>query len=135
MSIPSRHRCLAKSLILAAVGSTPLVALAQVPPEACASIARVREAASARDMKALRELMAPHFKWTLGPSSETPQEAIAVWNKAPQALAQLSAASGMKCELLTKELVQCPADAGMGYRAGFALEKGAWMLSHFLEGD
>jgi hypothetical protein len=122
-------------LLTVAAFCAPSVLMAQTPATAAGVVDQVNSAAKRRDFNALRRLMTDEFKWTLGPSSETADEAIAAWRRNRGSLQELVAATAQGCEVLERTLIQCPAGAGMGFRAGFSQVDGTWKMRYFLAGD
>jgi hypothetical protein len=121
----------------AAAAPVDMAKFGQVPAEAARVIAAVEQAAGARDVAALRKLMADQFTYTTGdePSADT---AIVVWQADPSILAELDKVLDAGCahDAGRKEVV-CPAafldDPGQaGYRAGFRqVEDGSWRIVSF----
>lgn len=108
----------------------------QVPAAAARVIAAVEQAAGARDVAALRKLMADQFTYTTGdePSADT---AVLVWQADPSILAELDKVLDAGCAHdPTRREVVCPAaflqDPGQaGYRVGFREVDGAWLMASF----
>ncbi len=112
----------------------------QVPPAAARVIAAVEQAAGARDLAALRKLMADQFTYTTGdePSADT---AILIWQADPTILGELDRVLDAGCAHdQTRREVVCPAaflqDPGQsGYRAGFREVDGGWRMVSFTAGE
>ena len=110
---------------------------APLPAELLDLIAQVRFAAQQRDHAALRARMADEFLWSFGGDALAGQ-AIDAWKADPTALRRLAAATRARCaEIASKPepIVQCPAAAGTGDRAGFKRVGGAWKFVYFVAGD
>src|SRR5690606_19392522 len=111
-----------------------------IPADAATVIGKVEQAAAARDVAALRPLMADEFTFSLGeaPSADT---AIAVWQADSAALVELGKAlSGGCAEDPQSQRIVCPTrffteQGYLGYRAGFARVDGAWKMIFFVAGD
>lgn len=126
---------IATSVLLAVPHQAAAAAPGQ-PGTAADVIAAVHVAASRKDFDRLRDLMAPEFIWSLGYGAEaTADHAIAAWREDPEAVAALREAASQTCGYVSPELIQCPLDAGVDYRAGFTNTSSGWRLSHFLAGD
>ena len=105
-----------------------------IPVGAQEAIAAVHAAAAAKDFSALRAQMdATGFVSSFG-GDGTVDEALALWRKDPALLAKLAQVTGEACALV-ESYVECPADAGTGYRAGFGLTDDGWRMQWFLVGD
>ncbi len=121
----------------AAAATVDVAKFGQVPPAAARVIAAVEQAARARDMAALRKLMADQFTYTTGdePSADT---AMVVWQADPSILAEMDKALDAGCaHEASRHEVVCPAaflqDPGQaGYRAAFRqVEDGSWRMVSF----
>lgn len=106
-----------------------------IPPEATALILRVHSASQRSDLSALRALMAAEFTWSFGVEGDSSRDsAIRHWKRQPEELKALSRATGATCAFVD-EIVECPRDAGIGYRAGFKQTPNRWRLIYFVAGD
>ena len=110
------------------------VAAPAIPPEAKALIRQVHSSASAKDFAALKPLMAKEFTWSFGGDSDSSQ-AIAAWRKDPQYLKDLSRVTGLRCAYTDEEYIECPANAGTAFRAGFKRLPEGWRMVYFVAGD
>jgi hypothetical protein len=107
-----------------------------VKPETKALIARVHAAAVARDFAALESMMDPNFVSSFGGDGGI-ADALATWREHPgqlDTLAQVTQ-SADRCAAYSDETVECPANAGIAWRAGFRTSPAGWRLSYFVAGD
>jgi hypothetical protein len=135
-AIPGLHRLTATLCLLAIAPAAPAWSLppAEIPEGARASIAAVHAAAVAKDFNALRAQMdASGFVSSFGGEGSV-DEALDLWRKDPELLAELARATAQACAL-EENYVECPAGAGTGYRAGFGLTDEGWRMQWFLAGD
>ena len=107
-----------------------------VPPPSGALevIERVNRAARQKDYVTLRANMIQEFSWSFGGDSSA-EQAIAEWKKGPRYLRQLVRVTQGKCAYRKDGYVECPANAGTSFRAGFKLSEGQWKMVYFVEGD
>jgi hypothetical protein len=106
-----------------------------VPPkEALIVVKQVHDASARRNFQALSSLMSPEFIWSFGGDSSA-EQALQEWKARPRVLRHLSRVTARRCEVLPGDIVQCPAGAGMGYRAGFKQFPQGWLMVSFVEGD
>ena len=110
---------------------TPFAAL---PPAAAKVVATVAQAAKARDLPALRQLMADDISWSAGATGA--ETAVAMYSADSTLLAAMSAVLEKGCSAEGKE-IHCPADAKTpgfrGYFARFAVVGQAWKLAAFFQ--
>jgi hypothetical protein len=120
--------CLVAGLLLA-----PPLAAQPVPAAAKDVIARVHSAANTSNYAKLRALMIEKFSWSFGGDASADQ-AIAEWRKQPRHLRHLAEITTSRCVYRDK-YVECPANAGTSYRAGFTKIGDRWKMAYFVEGD
>lgn len=124
------RRCTLLALVL-----VPVVALAEpIPPGARQPIGEVNSAAQRRDYAALSSVMVSDFSWNFGGEASAMQ-AISEWKKQPGYLRQLAKVTRAKCVYRKDRVVECPANAGTSFRAGFSEFNGQWKMIYFVEGD
>jgi hypothetical protein len=104
-----------------------------LPAGAREVIAQVQSAARTSDYPKLRSLMVDEFSWSFGGDASADQ-AIAEWRKQPRYLRQLASVTKSRCTY-RKQYVECPANAGTSFRAGFTKIGGRWKMAYFVEGD
>ena len=122
-------------LFLAFVASVTGRAAAEPPPSGAGEIiVRVDRAAKHNDYVALRADMAPEFTWSFGGDSSA-EQAIDEWKKEPRYMLQLRSVTQARCLYRKDKYVECPANAGASFRAGFKLSEGRWKMVYFVEGD
>jgi hypothetical protein len=110
-------------------------AAAEPPPSgALVVIARVSHSARHLDYAALRADMVQEFRWSFGGDSSA-EQAITEWQKEPGYLRQLGRVTRMRCAYGKDRYVECPANAGTSFRAGFKLQDGQWKMVYFIGGD
>lgn len=124
------------AMILAALASSiPAYAAAAAPPSGASEvIARVGRAARQSDYAALRADMIEEFTWSFGGDSSA-EQAIAEWKKQPKYMRQLDKITQARCAYQKDGYVECPANAGTSFRAGFKLSEGKWKMVYFVGGD
>lgn len=127
-------RAITLSLVLVSGTVVAQGAKPPIPEPASRLVAAVHDAANSGKPDALRKFMAPDFVSSFGPDSG-PNEAIALWSDDPSSLAHLARITGAACEFQPPDYVECPPNAGMGYRAGFKLIDGQWVFFAFVAGD
>lgn len=120
-------------------GSLGLVAFAaiaatDVPKEAKDIVLKVHAAAGRKDAKALEPLMVGDFVWSFGGDGDAKQ-ALDAWKEDPAAFAKLYRVTGMPCVLVEGNIIECPKNAGLNYRAGFKLTDKGWRMIYFVAGD
>jgi len=110
-------------------------ALCAEPVHAAAKdvIAQVHSAASTSDYPKLRALMIEDFSWSFG-GDRSADQAIAEWRKSPRYLRRLAEATKSKCAY-QDSYVECPANAGTSFRAGFTKIGQRWKMAYFVAGD
>ena len=104
------------------------------PKAAAALVAKVHTAAVARDKKALERLMTSDFVSSFG-GDGGPTEALALWTSEPVRFQTLARVTASTCELRSTDYVECPRNAGNGFRAGFKLVGSKWVFASFVAGD
>lgn len=107
---------------------------ASIPPELRSLISQVSDAATRKDFVALRAAMITEFVWSFGGDGDADQ-AIAEWKVHPKLLGHLAAATKAQCGAEGPDYIQCPANAGTGFRAGFRLVDSHWKMAYFVAGD
>jgi len=117
----------ATSIPVGATGETPPLGALQV-------IGRVNRAAKQMDYAALRADMIQEFSWSFGGDSSA-EQAIAEWKKQPKYMCQLDKITQARCAYQKDGYVECPANAGTSFRAGFKLSEGKWKMVYFVGGD
>ena len=119
----------------AASAAVAVAAAAEPPPSgALEVIARVSHSARHMDYAALRADMVQEFRWSFGGDSSA-EQAITEWKKEPGSLRQLCRITQMRCAYRKDKYVECPANAGTSFRAGFKLHDGQWKMVYFIGGD
>ena len=104
-----------------------------IPAPAAALIGKVHRAAAKRNFEVLKNSMADEFVWSFGGDGDTSQ-ALEAWRADPSYLIQLRRVTSARCGV-REDLVECPANAGVGYRAGFRKTEGGWRMVYFVAGD
>lgn len=107
---------------------------AEIPPEATKVIGQVHKAAESKNYPKLRSFMAPEFTWSFGGDGNA-DETIARWKAEPGYLRNLARITRLKCVYRRDRYVECPANAGTAFRAGFKEVGGTWRMEYFVEGD
>ena len=121
-------------LVLALAASGPAWSATAGPAGALKAVAQVHAAAEAKDFAALRALM-DESEFTSSFGGEGGAEgAIALWQREPGLLSELARVTAQPCAL-DGDYVECPRDAGTGYRAGFRLTHQGWRMRWFVAGD
>lgn len=64
-----------------------------------------------------------------------PGEALALWATDSAYLRNLAEATSASCAFEPPDYVECPRNAGTGFRAGFRLTRGRWKFASFVAGD
>jgi hypothetical protein len=118
----------------ACAGDHGIAKQSSISPELQKVISQIGDASQRKDFNALRSAMVQNFVWSFGGDSDADQ-AIAEWKKNPQYLRDLALASRAKCGAEGSEYIQCPANAGTRFRAGFRLVGGQWKMAYFVGGD
>jgi hypothetical protein len=119
--------------LLTALFFAPALCAEPVPAAAKDVIAQVHKAASTSNYPKLRSLMVEEFSWSFGGDASADQ-AIAEWQKQPRYMRRLAEATKFRCTYRDKE-VECPANAGTSFRAGFTKIGDRWKMTYFVEGD
>lgn len=78
--------------------------------------------------------MAKEFLWSFGGDGNASQ-AIDAWRNDPAYLKNLSRITNLKCKYTNDKRVECPANAGTGYRAVFKQLPDGWRMTSFVNGD
>jgi len=110
------------------------VAAESPPSGALEVIARVNLAARHMDYVALRADMIQDFRWSFGGDSSA-EQAIDEWKKQSVYMRRLDRATRARCAYRQDKYVECPANAGTSFRAGFKLNEGQWKMVYFIGGD
>ena len=131
---PRTHMSLLAVVLVTAAASIPTCAASEVPAGALEVIARVNRAATKMDYVALRADMIQEFTWSFGGDASA-EQAIAEWKKYPKYVRQLGKVTQAKCAYRKDKYVECPANAGASFRAGFKLNEGQWKMVYFVGGD
>ena len=105
-----------------------------IPQDAHELIERVHNAASKMDYATLRTLMAREFQWSFG-GDEDADQALEAWKKDAKYLRNLKRVTSERCAFITRELIECPASAGVHFRAGFEKTRSGWRMRYFVAGD
>lgn len=106
-----------------------------LPADAADLIARVHDAAKAKDAALLRPLMAAEFTWSLG-AAPSADQAIAVLSADPTLLAALQQVLEAKCASAGEGKISCPGvPEPTAWRAEFAHVGGRWQFVGFYEGE
>jgi hypothetical protein len=105
-----------------------------LPKDAQELIAKVHQAAKIKDVTFLGKNMTSDFGWSFG-DDDGLQQALNHWKEKPDQFKHLWDVTGKKCGFKSNDLIQCPMDAGMGYRAGFEKTDVGWKMSYFVAGD
>jgi hypothetical protein len=119
-----------------AVTTVSVFALADavVPNDARKIIQQVHIASSNGDFAALRQLMARDFQWSFGGDRDADQ-AIEAWKAEAKYLRNMKRVTAQPCGFRTAEVIECPAKAGIKFRAGFEKTRAGWRMHYFVEGD
>ena len=127
------HRTTAAIALI--LSTCPAFAANQTVPKAAALvISSVHDSAVAKDRHALSRLMASDFVSSFGGDGGQ-EEALALWASDSKYFHKLVKVTADACELVTPGYVECPRDAGIGYRAGFKLIGNKWVFASFVAGD
>lgn len=105
-----------------------------IPVELLTAVSRVHSAAAHSDYTTLRASMSTKFTWSFGGDADR-EQAVAEWKKEPKYLTALAKVTRAKCGWIKRGVLQCPATAGLAYRAGFEQVDGSWKLVYFVSGD
>ena len=129
-----KHISLVSVTLVGLATSVPARAAAEIPSGALEVIARVSRAARQMDYAALRADMIREFTWSFGGDSSA-EQAIAEWKKQPKHMRQLAKVTQARCVYRKDKYVECPANAGASFRAGFKVSEGQWKMVYFVGGD
>lgn len=126
----------AKLTIVIALGAFASLASASdpIPRELTSIVSKVHAAAAHRDYVTLRANMDAEFTWSFGGDGD-PEQALAEWQKDSRYLKNLVKVTRDKCGWIDGGVYQCPAKAGLAFRAGFKQVKGTWKMVYFVAGD
>lgn len=105
-----------------------------LPKQASLTLHQVNKAAKAANFATLESLMTQDFIWSFGGDASASQ-AIAEWKANPDALKHLIYVTGQPCIYFSDNTVECPTNAGLGYRAGFKHTNTGWRMHYFVQGD
>lgn len=128
------HRAISVLLMLGCSDAAAQAGKTNAPKSATRLVAAVHDAAASGTPEALRKYMSPDFVSSFGGDGE-PDEAIALWSRERSSLKHLAQSTAGHCRLPSTVYLECPARAGIGYRAGFKLVSGTWVFSSFVAGD
>ena len=121
-------------MLLVVFASISFAGTYNIPIEAALTISKVNSAAQQNDFEALQLLMTTDFIWSFGGDASATQ-AIAEWRSNPDAIKQLIKVTGQPCTHNEDNTVECPRNAGLGYRAGFKITNAGWRMYYFVQGD
>lgn len=105
-----------------------------LPGEAHTTIGKVHTAAAQKDYSALEALMVTEFVWSFGGDGDA-RQAIAAWRANPSLLDKLARVTASVCSPLPDRSIECPRNAGRGYRARFVDTPAGWRMTSFVAGD
>lgn len=105
-----------------------------IPNEAALIISKINAAAQASDIESIHKWMTDEFIWSFGGDASATQ-AIAAWKANPAVLNELIKATQQPCAQNDDKTVECPINAGTGYRAGFKNMVAGWRMYYFVQGD
>lgn len=105
-----------------------------IPSQAQAVIQQVHRAAKAKNYSAIEKLMVQEFVWSFGGDGDAKQ-AIQAWKADSNAVRELLRVTGSQCAALRDGSVECPAKAGISYRARFKETPEGWRMVSFVAGD
>ena len=128
------HRPLTLLLALASGEAFAQNDNAPIPKAAARLVAAVHDAAASGAPDALRKFMAPDFVSSFG-GDGGPDEAVALWSQDLSYLRHLARSTAGQCQLQSSDYLECPPQAGIGYRAGFKLTGSKWVFFAFVAGD
>lgn len=97
-------------------------------------ISKVHSAAKEKDTVALKKLMVTEFVWSFGGDSSA-EQAIQAWKTDKSYFKKLYLATGQNCLAKPDHSIECPKNAGTGYRAGFKQTTEGWRMFYFVAGD
>jgi hypothetical protein len=129
MTLSLRFICLS---ILLAFSFSSLAAPISI--EAQSVISKVHTAAKEKDTVALKKLMVTEFVWSFGGDANA-EQAIQAWKADKSMLKELYRATGQDCIENPDHSIECPKNAGTGYRAGFKKTTEGWRMFYFVAGD
>jgi hypothetical protein len=116
----------------------PIGHRARLPADAVTAIRAVGRAARAHDLVRLRKWMTDDFTYSFG-DEETPEAAIAAWQKEPSQLDRLVQTLDAGCVVGDASTVVCPPGAAgddfYDLRAGFRRSSRGWRFAWFVAGD
>lgn len=78
--------------------------------------------------------MSVEFVWSFGGDSDA-QQALEAWREHPEVLDELRRITAAACVEQDEGGIECPIDAGDGYRARFEKLAAGWRMVSFLAGD
>lgn len=107
---------------------------APMPVAAPSVISKVHTAAKHKDFAALKSLMVNEFIWSFGGDGDA-DHAISAWQADPTALKHLQQITHQPCVITPEHFIECPRNAGKGYRAGFKQTNVGWRMFYFVGGD
>lgn len=104
-----------------------------IPKAAANTILTVQNAAATRNFGILKQTMVDEFVWSFGGDGDANQ-ALNAWRKERKYLRNLARVTASRCEW-REDLIECPKNAGTGYRAGFKKTGDCWRMIYFVAGD
>lgn len=102
--------------------------------EAQSVISKVHTAAKNKDTVALKKLMVTEFIWSFGGDANA-EQAIQAWKADKSIFKKMYRATGQDCIEKSDYSIECPKNAGTGYRAGFKKTTEGWRMFYFVAGD
>jgi hypothetical protein len=78
--------------------------------------------------------MIREFQWSFGGDNDA-EQALDAWKGDPKYLRNLARVTAQSCRFITRAIIECPAKAAKGYRAGFARTPEGWRMRYFVAGD
>lgn len=121
-----------------ALACAPAFAAAPMPAAVGHLIQTVHRAAVSRDFDQLRQTMTADFQWSFDAAEQTADRALRNFQDQTDTwtLPALAAATAnaQACGYVNDN-VECPRDAGSGYRAGFARTTAGWRMIYFVAGE
>jgi hypothetical protein len=78
--------------------------------------------------------MVSEFVWSFGGDANA-EQAIQAWKADRSILKELYRVTGQDCIAKPDNTIECPKNAGTGYRAGFKKTHDGWRMFYFVAGD
>jgi hypothetical protein len=107
---------------------------APISIEAQSVISKVHTAAKEKDTVTLKKLMVTEFIWSFGGDGNA-EQAIQAWKADKSIFKKLYRVTGEGCITKPDHSIECPKNAGTGYRAGFKKTTEGWRMFYFVAGD